>query len=781
MALTNDQISKLDALNVKIAGGYKPNATDTVNLNYAKTQGYAYKPNAGGQSMITGYNQDGTPVQVPKGVYVPGVSLVPPTKVSSDVLTDMSKPDKLAETLANNRALGEQQASAAKAASTDDYSKNLTDLANEIKSTLTSTYTPEEQAQNKKDLLDIQDKERQFNNDTNVAISRVDFNNNLLTSQVGMSQNQIAREASFKSMAMSADEANLLARVNLSATETANILSGKMNIASLQEKIQTHIDNAKKEVLDTAQAMNEQQQQLLANVLDAYKGINPDTLTADQTAKLSEILKNSGLDPSLVFSGMRAMNMQQALDNSVKLKQANQPTQIGEDMFGNKIYGVFNSDTGQWEQINTSANNPLNPTGTNGSGNVNNATGSVSYQNNNPGNIKWTGASWQVALGATDSGIQASDGGTFAKFPTLESGQQAQTQLLKSGAYSNLSVDQAMKKWSNNGYGGEIYPEVSNKKMNALTPDELSTLADKMKTREGFISPTSVQEASSGQDAATYGVNFETLSDYQKQIWQSVPQQYKSYAEQIAHYKNSFSGLGMGGAKLKPIIADLVSIINPDYSENNFTAAKQLTNSVTSGDIANKKVAINNVIGHINSLITDFAKLNNGNIGLWNQTAQRAAVATGNAAIQEAQASVKKEISAITTELSKVYKTGLKGQASPTEQEIADWSKGLDQYSTPAQLKGSLTTSLDLLTTVLQNIQGQVDAVPGLELPQTARTMLTQKSQQDLQSIKTKGYDLGFIDQFLAESSAQINNDKNSDPLGLGMSNKDNDPLNLGF
>ena len=42
MALTQVQISGLDELNKKIAGGYTPTATDTANLDYAKKQGYTY-------------------------------------------------------------------------------------------------------------------------------------------------------------------------------------------------------------------------------------------------------------------------------------------------------------------------------------------------------------------------------------------------------------------------------------------------------------------------------------------------------------------------------------------------------------------------------------------------------------------------------------------------------------------------------------------------------------------------------------------------------------------
>ena len=41
--------------------------------------------------------------------------------------------------------------------------------------------------------------------------------------------------------------------------------------------------------------------------------------------------------------------------------------------------------------------------------------------------------------------------------------------LLTSGSYADLTVDQTMKRWSNNGYGANIYPEIADKKMKDLT------------------------------------------------------------------------------------------------------------------------------------------------------------------------------------------------------------------------------------------------------------------------------------------------------------------------
>ena len=116
--------------------------------------------------------------------------------------------------------------------------------------------------------------------------------------------------------------------------------------------------------------------------------------------------------------------------------------------------------------------------------------GTVSFRTNNPGNIKW--GDFAASVGGTDSGIKATDGGTFAQFPSLDEGINAQMKLLQSSGYANLTVDAAMKRWSNSGYGAEIVQGVipANKIMNTLTPSELSSLQKAMQKREGFAGPT---------------------------------------------------------------------------------------------------------------------------------------------------------------------------------------------------------------------------------------------------------------------------------------------------
>jgi hypothetical protein len=118
-------------------------------------------------------------------------------------------------------------------------------------------------------------------------------------------------------------------------------------------------------------------------------------------------------------------------------------------------------------------------------------SGEIGNQTNNASNIKYTPEMGK--LGAVPSGIKATDGGQFASFPTPEAGLNVYKKLLfgttdgtfHSSFYKpDTTVDQAMRTWSNNGYGGEIYPDIANKKLGQLSAQERSELIKRQLQRE---------------------------------------------------------------------------------------------------------------------------------------------------------------------------------------------------------------------------------------------------------------------------------------------------------
>jgi hypothetical protein len=131
----------------------------------------------------------------------------------------------------------------------------------------------------------------------------------------------------------------------------------------------------------------------------------------------------------------------------------------------------------QYKQSLVNAYNPVtyNPSG----------SGDVATKLNNPTNMIYH--PWMSKLGAQPSSIKQKDGnGVFAQFPDVDTALKAyETQLFGEvdGVFSsrhynpNTTVDGALRKWSNNGYGGNIYPEIANKTLAQVTPAERRELA----------------------------------------------------------------------------------------------------------------------------------------------------------------------------------------------------------------------------------------------------------------------------------------------------------------
>jgi len=114
-------------------------------------------------------------------------------------------------------------------------------------------------------------------------------------------------------------------------------------------------------------------------------------------------------------------------------------------------------------------------------------TGSTrANRNNNPLNIKFSPytAKYDGVIGLDES--EADDGGQFIKFRSVEDGFNAAKKLLSTENYVGLTVDQALKRWSNNGYNGEIIPRLKNKIMGQLTEQEKMSLVITMANHEGF-------------------------------------------------------------------------------------------------------------------------------------------------------------------------------------------------------------------------------------------------------------------------------------------------------
>lgn len=104
----------------------------------------------------------------------------------------------------------------------------------------------------------------------------------------------------------------------------------------------------------------------------------------------------------------------------------------------------------------------------------------LAVRHNNPGNMMYS--PWQKKYGAVKGEPRYDDSGkligNFAKFPDVQSGQDAMKNLLTSPAYKNMTVADASKKWTGEGAYKNIPDSLRNKKIADMSPEELNQTLD---------------------------------------------------------------------------------------------------------------------------------------------------------------------------------------------------------------------------------------------------------------------------------------------------------------
>lgn len=313
-----------------------------------------------------------------------------------------------------------------------------------------------------------------------------------ITGQQAQMQKQYAITAGNTAMMAQALQGNIT-MAKQTAMDTVNLeyADREAELEMQKQMLELNYDKLTKSEQKRADELNfmlDQETKRLEEEKATKKDINSlliETIKRNAPTSVQNAVKNA---KTVEEAAMAASGYLSDADSGVKFTKIGSET----DKFGNTkdIFGFVDESTQKvydlgGNDVTSSDNTSVSPT-----------EGSISYRTNNPGNIKWTGADWQIALGATNSGIKATDGGTFAQFPSLEAGTNAQKQLLTGSSYANRTLDEAMKRWSNNGYGAEVAPTIpKNTLMKDLRPDQLDTLMEKMKEREGFFAPTKKQES----------------------------------------------------------------------------------------------------------------------------------------------------------------------------------------------------------------------------------------------------------------------------------------------
>lgn len=300
---------------------------------------------------------------------------------------------------------------------------------------------------------------------------------------------------------------NLTARLNLAtkSRETTTTALGAgldfltQDIATAQAA-KNALDDEETKLIDRFDKYSDKQKADAAAVLEALAGVDPSKLSPQAQAQIATIASDLGIAPSDLTAALQSQYDQLTLEQIQKAKASTQV--IEKD--GRQV--LINSDTGEVikdlgvapssvsgqasvsEQINAAEAGYT----VDNSGKIIPASdksgGSLSWRNNNPGNIKY--GDFAASFGAT-KGQAGTDGGSFAVFPDEATGRKAMVALLKSYGQKGLTLEQGMRRWSNSGYGAEIFKNTDgNKKIKDIPDSILQNLTYTMQKREGWTEGT---------------------------------------------------------------------------------------------------------------------------------------------------------------------------------------------------------------------------------------------------------------------------------------------------
>ena len=293
--------------------------------------------------------------------------------------------------------------------------------------------------------------------------------------------------------------------------------------------------------------------------------------------------------------------------------------------------------------------------------------GSPAGVQNNPGNMKYDTA---VGLGlkCTDSGVKATDGGTFASFATPEEGKQAVGSWFQNHSDMNLSDAIAKYKGVINQQGIDVYSDF--KKL--LTPE-------------------------------------------QAKAFDAVPETDKSDIAQLVSGKALLADLvrsrgAVGSAQISRLTKEAMSV-DPSFSVNQnkvrYNFLQQWNNPNDKLNITRN--SINTALGHLADVKTMTMQLTPDNLQWINKTKNWWSVQTGDPAITNLQFG----LNALATETATVYKG-----AAPATEEIDSMKANLGTQLSSAQFNGLLNTVSQFLSSKITATRYQYKSTMGVEYDQ---------------------------------------------------------------
>lgn len=320
--------------------------------------------------------------------------------------------------------------------------------------------------------------------------------------------------------------------------------------------------------------------------------------------------------------------------------------------------------------------------------------GSRSWRNNNPGNIKY--GTFAAQYGASQ------DANGFAVFPTLEAGQQAMTALLSSNGYKNLTLDQALKRWSDGAYGADITGIGGNTSMQQIIqyPDLMKQVTDAIQKQEGWIEGTT-----SGSSTA----NITGLDTNQISKLQSIgltPIQQENVAGIINGTRPPLTGFGANSKEGQAITAGTNALgFDLTKATEDWTAMTKYISTLNSGQqvkLRQAALAVPDMLNNVSSLYDNLnsSMISSGFAPLQQANLNIAMSGTYGADIQAKAIQLNQQITDITADLATIYKGG----NSATDQALQTANTQLSGKWTPETFNSAVNL-------IRQNIQYRLNAI----------------------------------------------------------------------
>jgi len=484
MALTSQQISGLNALNQKIAGGYQATDTDKANLSYATKQGYTYNPLPTGATKISDPNYLKTAGLTENQIYRSGQDIYKlpevPKELPSTALTGQTPTIQpveqtpvdlgMAGIQTGNEGLrsqleylntplpSQQKLTAIQERKAEVGEEYKTANLDKFESTMSKYNSPEYTKKAQEALAMAAKVEADYN-----TIAEQNLNRPISSRIIGGTADRIQRQKAVELAGISAVAQAYQGNVDMARNIANDAVNAQYQdqqtyLTNLQSQINSVYDDLSREEKVKADSLN-------LVIAERERAIEDEKVTKEGINELLLKAVEKGADVATAQRILNSKNVGQAIlagrEFLQDITQTRTPEKIGVDSNGNDIFYDPTTKT-----IKTADQLTSNQLGVQ----VGTIKGLPSYdtkasnhgmtrsdRNNNPGNIKVSDYTKDFAGVTGVESTPSQDGGNFLIFENPQAGLDAIGRLLLEGkAYQGVNAETAIKKYNGGGaYGAK--------------------------------------------------------------------------------------------------------------------------------------------------------------------------------------------------------------------------------------------------------------------------------------------------------------------------------------